>query len=246
MFDFSRSSLDSIKSLGELTNLRDLRLCCLRNPPSNEAMDALCSSLKNLACFSSLRSLVLMGLVCLDSHFDAWCRSSLFPSHLQRLHLEGCLLPRIQEWITELHNLYSLKLTVREVLSKADGIGILAGLPSLFHLRLTIVQNPAERIVIPVNDMAFQVLKHLEFQCLKTLPAFEVGAMPRLQRLHLWLNVVGWKHEVGQWLIPVGIREIHIVNTEHDGADKCKMAAAESALRSVLDMHHPGVDLTIF
>ncbi|GJN13576.1 hypothetical protein PR202_gb00296 [Eleusine coracana subsp. coracana] len=147
-------------------------------------------------------------------------KSSLFPSHLQRLHLEGCLFPRILEWITELHNLYSLKLTVREVLSKADDIGILAG---------------------------------LEFQCLKTLPAFEVGAKPRLQRLDLWLNVVGWKHEVHQWFIPVGIRnlpssirEIHMVNTEHDGADKCEMAAAESALRSMLDMHHLGVDLQFF
>lgn len=115
------------------------------------------------------------------------------------------------------------------------------------------MQSPEERIVIPVNDVAFQVLKHLEFQCPKTLPAFEAGAMPRLQRLDIWLNVAGWKHEVGKWLVPVGIEnlpssvtEIHIANTEHDGADKCKVSAAEPALRSVLDMHHPGVDLTIF
>ncbi|CAL4903839.1 unnamed protein product [Urochloa decumbens] len=53
-FDVSTSSMDSIMSLGELTNLRDLQILCSSFPVTHVVEEALRSSLERLSCSSSL------------------------------------------------------------------------------------------------------------------------------------------------------------------------------------------------
>ncbi len=186
-------------------------------------LDALCSSLESLSRSSScLRSLDL------DSHFilvsfDRLSDLCPSPRHLRRLNLYGCRLPRIPRWISQLHDLYSLVLLVREVVVPIefegdDGICILAKLPSLVQLDLGIRECPKERIVVSGAGTAFRALRDLTFSCPKPRLAFLVGAMPRLQRLDLRFYVNGWEQQGGTCL-PVGIEnlpssglKIHLVN----------------------------------
>lgn len=211
-------------------------------------MEALRSSLERLSRYSSsLKNLVLL------KHFPSWLQIDVLstlsppPRHLWRLHLEYCWFRRIPKWVVQLRDLYSLKLTVREVVPKDDGVVILSGLPSLVHLDLRILVCPEERVIISGTGVAFRALKHMVFWCHKPFLAFEAGAVPRLHRLELWLDATGWEQHSGTCLpvgiehLPAGLREIHL-NREY-GANRRDVSAAKSALRSVFDTHCPGADL---
>ncbi|EAZ19911.1 hypothetical protein OsJ_35504 [Oryza sativa Japonica Group] len=117
--DLALNSVNNIECLGELTNMRHLGvhlgdIGLLADADVARRLDALCSSLESLSRSSScLRSLDL------DSHFilvsfDRLSDLCPSPRHLRRLNLYGCRLPRIPRWISQLHNLYSLVLLVRE------------------------------------------------------------------------------------------------------------------------------------
>ncbi|GJM87777.1 hypothetical protein PR202_ga03769 [Eleusine coracana subsp. coracana] len=240
-FDFSRSTLESFRSLSKLTNLRDLRIDYERFDMDDVTMDAFRLLLESLSHCSSLKSFVISSLV---HHFDWLSTLSGFPHHIQRLHLWGLCFPRIPKWIAQLKDLYSLELVVTEVVLKDDSIDVLAGLPSLLHLRLEIKQDGEERIVIPGTDMAFPVLKHLSLVCPKPALVFEAGAMLRLHNVDLWLTVSGWE-DVIMWLGPAGIKHLPA------GLKKIFLCcrgkhvdeATLSTLRSVFNTHHSGVDL---
>ncbi|TVU51318.1 hypothetical protein EJB05_02734 [Eragrostis curvula] len=240
-FDFSRSSLESFRSLRDLTNLRDLRLDYERFDMDDETMDAFHSLLESLSHCSSLKSIVISSLV---PHFDWLSTLSGFPRNIRRLHLWGLWFPRIPNWVSQLHDLYSLELVVIEVAPKDDSIDILAGLPSLAHLRLEIKHDREEMIVISGTGVAFPALKHLALVCPKPALAFESGAMPRLHNVDLWLTVSGWG-DIIKWLGPIGIKHLP------SGLQKiflcCRGKDADeatlSALRSVFNTHHPGIDL---
>lgn len=243
-FDFSRSSLESFKSLNQLTNLRDLRLDYDRMDMDDVTMDALHTLLERLHHCSSLKSFFINSHI---RYFDWLSTLSGFPRHIQRLHLWGLWFPRIPKWIAQLHDLYNLELVVREVVPEDDGIDILAGLPSLVHLWLVIKQDPEETVVIPSTSntaVAFPALKHLKFCCPKQLLALEAGALPRLQNLELRLTVAGWE-EVIKWLEPAGIEHVPaglkriFLYCNRNLADKATL----STLKSVFHMHHPDVDL---
>lgn len=91
-FDFSRSTLESFRSLSKLTNLRDLRLDYERFDMDEVTMDAFRSLLESISHCSSLKSFVISSLV---HHFDWLSTLSGFPRHIQRLHLWGLCFPRI-------------------------------------------------------------------------------------------------------------------------------------------------------
>lgn len=162
-FDLMKNSVSNIECLGELTNMRDLKLSCRCTEPSVDVarrMEALRSSLERLSRYSSsLKNLVLL------KYFPSWLQIDVLstlsppPRHLWRLHLEYCWFPRIPKWVVQLRDLYSLKLTVREVVPKDDGVVILAGLPSLVHLDLRILVCPEERVIISGTGVAFRALK---------------------------------------------------------------------------------------
>jgi disease resistance protein RPM1 len=243
-FDFSRSSLESFKSLGKLTNLRHLRLDYDRMDMDDMTMDALHTLLEGLSHCSSLKSFFINSHM---RYFDWLSTLSGFPRHIQRLHLWGLWFPRIPNWIAQLRNLYNLELVVREVMPKDDGIGILARLPSLVHLWLVIKQDPEEAVVIPSTCntfVAFPALKHLKFCCPKPHLALEAGALPRLHNLELRLTVAGWQ-EVIKWLEPAGMKHLPaglkrmFLYCHRNLAGKATL----STLKSVFHMHHPDVDL---
>ncbi|OEL30022.1 hypothetical protein BAE44_0008959 [Dichanthelium oligosanthes] len=123
-FDVSRSSLDSVRSLGELTNLRDLQIFCSSYPIRHVVEEALRSSLERFSCSSSLNKLVLSvpRFPCtLFGH--EWSILSGFSAHLRSLNLKEMLFSSVPKWIAQLHGLYDLELWVREVVPKDDEIG---------------------------------------------------------------------------------------------------------------------------
>ncbi|KAL6641751.1 hypothetical protein ACP70R_019932 [Stipagrostis hirtigluma subsp. patula] len=242
-FETSSSSLDSIKSLGELTNLRYLELRCIRDDMDNVVIDVLHSSVERLFGSNNLKRFRM------DNIRAPFCFSRLrrFPQHIQMLNLSGVCLHGIPKGIAQLHDLHNLTLTLSEVVSKDDDIGILAGLPSLVCLGLIIKQVPEEKVVISGTDLAFPALKELQLVCPYPFLAFEAGALPRLQKLFLHLTAVAWEDAV-KWLepvaaehLPAGLKQI----TVHCG-EFASDEATRSALRSVFNTHHPGVRLSFY
>ncbi|CAO2140999.1 unnamed protein product [Urochloa humidicola] len=245
-FDFSRSSLNSIESLGELTNLRDLQLSCLDCGNVDDlVMESLRFSLERLSHPSSLKSLCFSHASIPHSHLDWFNTLSSFPYHLQKLHPQGFRFSRIPKWIAQLHDLYSLQLVVREIVPKDDDIGILAGLPCLAHLYLNFIEAPEERIIIPGGaGVAFPALKQLNLKCPKLFPVIDVGAMPRLEKLELSFSMVRWEDMV-KWLQPNGIDNLPVSTKKVLLCCYGQITGEDttSAVRSVFSAHHPGVDL---
>jgi disease resistance protein RPM1 len=86
---------------------------------------------------------------------------------------------------------------VREV---ADGITIVAGLPSLAYYSV-VSTNPGEKEEsVVIHSGIFQSLKHLLFACPKTSLTFEVGAMPKLEKLQIW-----FRYHMSRRFLPVGV-----------------------------------------
>lgn len=152
-FDLGENSLDNMRSLGELTNLRDLNLCCSGKTVSNteRCVDVLRTSLEKLC-----------NLTYLCLYWHGTCgngMSSLTPSprHLQRLDMPYSLYSKVPRWIGELYELHSLKLAVKKV--SKDDVDLLAQLPSLTNLGLRAPGTPKQKIII--CNMAFPVLRYL-------------------------------------------------------------------------------------
>jgi hypothetical protein len=147
-FDLTENSLENIHGLGELTNLRNLKICCfqkflLDTTHGRSSMDALRSSLGKLGG-SKLRCLSVVRYP--EIRADMLSSLAPPPHHLETLDLLAWCFSRVPRWLAELHNLCSLDLCVREVME--DDIGILGGLPSLMHLQFQIQQVPKEKITI--------------------------------------------------------------------------------------------------
>jgi Leucine-rich repeat (LRR) protein len=253
-FDFGMNSLDVTKGLGELTNLRDLRISCtgrteitmlldgtisikeIMDGVEARSMDALRSSIGKLC---NLKYLSVDPPLCTDYSEFLDALSSVYPSpsHLQRLDLLYCQLTRVPKWIRDLHNLYKLDLVVHDVLR--DDVGILAQLPSLTHLYLHIEGIPREKVVI--SRTGFPVLKYLTVGCSRASAlTFEVGAMPRLQWLKIYFDTQLW-HKYGGAPSGIehlsGLKKIYVrIGCSGDDYD---IRAAESALRNAIDVH-PG------
>jgi len=98
----------------------------------------------------------------------------------------------VPRWIGRLHKIYSLELGVGEL--SRDGVAVLAGLPALVRLDLSIRGAPMESTVI--TAAGFPALKHLIVTCRALCLTFEAGAMPSLQKLKLEFNAHG---EQGGW-----------------------------------------------
>ncbi|KAK3140310.1 hypothetical protein QOZ80_5AG0399170 [Eleusine coracana subsp. coracana] len=155
---------------------------------------------------------------------------------LQRFRAPGFL--RVPKWIGQLHNLYDLKLIVKEVLE--DDIEILSQLPSLTYLVLIFKEAPEHKIVI--GESGFLVLKHLKVVCNKiSFLTFEAGAMTKLEGLKLCFNAHGWDRHGAA---PAGMEylsglKVIFVDIGGRHAKESNIRAARSALRNAIDMH-PG------
>jgi hypothetical protein len=132
---------------------------------------------------------------------------------------------------------------------KDDGVAILAGLPSLVYLRLSI--DPLEeRVHIPGtgSGMAFPALKLFQLRCERPLLTFEAGAMPMLKTLQLALILSSC--ESGGFVegppidgiehLPAGLGEIEVgIGGERD-EDK---DALKSSLKNAFEEYHPSAAL---
>nr|XP_040241925.2 disease resistance protein RGA5 isoform X2 [Aegilops tauschii subsp. strangulata] len=232
-FDTLYSSLDSIKGLGELTNLSTLSL---RTRFSEDVdMDALNTSLGKLC---NLKWLYI-------SSPKSWIPEAVTlsppPPNLATLHIVK--RSRVPSWIGELYNLQVLTLSV-EKLDK-DDVGILAQLPALIELTLTFSRSLEATIAIYGKsftalkkfDVSGDIMPHLTFQA---------GAMPKLQSLFLGLNARGWEQDDNA--APIGIEHLLAlekidVGIGYRGATASEKRRAESAIRIAISMHpgHPHV-----
>ncbi|XP_048562259.1 disease resistance protein RGA5-like isoform X2 [Triticum urartu] len=171
-FEIILDDVDRMKSLGDLSNLRELQLFRCQYG-IGDTCDSLLSSLRRLG---SLQSLTIRGSLNVDV-LTCW---SPPPRHLQRLHVLECPFSTVSDWIAQLDMLRSLKVEV--VSLQRDGVEVLARLTLLVHLRLHVTEHvPEEGVVVPggvfpnLTDFCFRSL----VPCLK----FEAGAMPRVQSL---------------------------------------------------------------
>ncbi|KAM0856088.1 hypothetical protein ACQ4PT_049337 [Festuca glaucescens] len=216
-FDLSWNSVNNIRDLGGLTNLRNLEIgytnCNCSAHVCNISMDALSYALEKLCSPNS-------SSCCL----------------LQRLRM-WCMLPRVPKSTGELHNLHHLELQVIEV---EGDVGILARLQSLVYLKLYIFGTPKGVITF---GRGFPVLKCFSITCIKMSSlTFETGAMSKLQWLEINFNAHGWVH---QGAPPVGIEQLQglkevVVSIGCCFAKESDRRAAESALGKTIDVHTGG------
>uniref|UniRef100_A0ACD5V7R5 Uncharacterized protein n=1 Tax=Avena sativa TaxID=4498 RepID=A0ACD5V7R5_AVESA len=229
-FDLEGNTLENIKGLGELIDLRYLRLegepC-----PSNkeEHMDALCSSLGKL-CSIEILSVNIKG--CIDGLLPS--SPPLTPYCLQRLLSSECRFSRVPGWMRELHNLWALDCQVDKLL--IDGVGILAELTALTHLSIEILTAPDERIIL-YGRGGFPALKIFNLQLSSpSYLSFQVGAMPKLQRLKLMFSARGWEQNGAA---PAGVEHL-LALEELSGEFNCfgvvesDKKSVESAFRSAI------------
>ncbi|XP_037482012.1 disease resistance protein RGA5-like [Triticum dicoccoides] len=235
-----QSSVDNIEGLGELTDLRKLEFYSYvieLEKVTNMRTDALHSSICKLS--TSLRILDLGQESGDIPYVEGWSRT-LFPpgSPIRKLDMSYCKFQRCPKWIGQLHHLYSLSIGVMEV---ADGLSIVAGLPSLAYFQLYARHELEEEIVVVPGSGAFQTLKHLSFHCPKASLTFEAGAMPKLEKLDILLPYLMTRQflTVGIEHLPAGtLKEICLIVPSGT-------TTAMSQLKREFKAHHPSADIVI-
>ncbi|CAD6258377.1 unnamed protein product [Miscanthus lutarioriparius] len=229
-FDLGENSIDNVRGLGQLTNLRDLNLCNSGTSTSNVALcvDVLCSSLEMLP---NLKHLYL--------YWPGICGSGLSslhpsPCHLQTLEMVYWRFSEVPKWVGELQKLQVLKIAVTEL--SIEGFLVLARLPALTNLGLRTQVPPRESITI--HGMAFPALKYFKYWCRTPRLTFEAGAMPKLERLKLCFKEIVETPGIGHLL---GLKEVFLEIGGHGGKVPPRRGGALSELIMTIETHpsHP-------
>ncbi|KAM0850250.1 hypothetical protein ACQ4PT_053193 [Festuca glaucescens] len=224
-FSLGLNSVDTIRDLGDLTNLRDLQISSfggvqLDDVEKGQRMDVLRHSLEKLCNLRYLRMDPYLPNICRD----ALSFMSASPCLLQRLHI-WCMLSRVPKWIGELYNLYDLELVV-EVL---DDFGILAQLHSLLHLKLH-VEGTLEYKVTICGTTHGHISYHFIISYIRISDlTFEAGAMPKLQRLEVRFNEQHGTAPVGVEHLS-GLTEFSVSNGGYN-AEKSSRSVSQSAAK---------------
>lgn len=224
--DLLESLAENIKGIGEVTYLRGLQMCSTFHRYDEKVhklewkmrMDALRSCVGRLS--GSLRSFI-MGH---DYHIVVpvpvhdWTPDPP-PRRLRKLGLRSCHFPRIPEWIAHLHGLCSLDLSV--VGEVADGLSIVARLPSLAYFRLQTSgrKYPTnERAIISGSGKSFRALKRLTLMCPYLSLDFQEGALPSLEKLGICFRYyVSPQQPVGIEHLPAAtLRQVRLVVDDKD------------------------------
>jgi len=257
--DLLESSAKNIKGIGGLTYLRGLQMCStwydekVHKLEWKMRMDALRSCVGRLS--GSLRSFI-MGH---DYHLVVpvpvhdWTPDPP-PRRLRKLGLRSCQFPRIPEWIAHLHGLCSLDLSVSEV---ADGLSIVARLPSLAYFRLQKTlgrKYPTnERAIISGSGKSFRALKRLTLMCPYLSLDFQEGALPSLEKLSICFRYyVSPQQPVGIEHLPAAtLRQVRLVVDDKDAKVPASeldqhRAGVESLLKRAFESHHPAADITVY
>ncbi|KAG8090324.1 hypothetical protein GUJ93_ZPchr0011g27680 [Zizania palustris] len=249
IFDLSCASTENMRSLGELTNLRDLQLVYSTARSDNlmrnmQCLGSILEKLSNLkfltlstADFSHENTLNVVRASSMRIFGSSLSWVSSPPALLQRLELlpRFRMLSKLPKWIGQLDNLCILKIGVGEVAS--NDVDVLGGLLALTVLSLYVHKKPAKRIVF--NGVGFSVLKYFKFRCSLSWLKFEPGAMPNLRKLKLHFDVFR-PNELAS--IPDGIEHLsglEEISTNVGVFDDLCRRFAESMLDKVIRMH-PG------
>ncbi|WVZ90775.1 hypothetical protein U9M48_037043 [Paspalum notatum var. saurae] len=224
----------SLLGLGSLTKLRILQLCwCIVDTHNyyKAFVDNLLSSLCKLGRLN-LRSL------CIRTDFDysiGFLLDSWFPTPhlLQKFEMEmSYLFPRIPAWIASLDNLTYLDINVDPVDQKA--LDVLGNLTSLLCLRVTSKATAGKESLI-IRSSMFICVKEFFFTCWRNRVGlmFEVGAMPKLEKLTVSFDARAGLH--------FGIQ--HLSSLRHfvagiifNGVAFQAVEALEEAIRSAVDL----------
>ncbi|KAK1646463.1 hypothetical protein QYE76_064268 [Lolium multiflorum] len=238
-FDLSSNSEDSVRSLGELTNLQVLHLVCSSASSDEHLTRNLVALAYSLGKLGNLKYLALTpGTLSTAVLVDGSGIAVFPPAFLQRLELLPpiCIFSRLPVWIGHLRKLCNLKVVVRELLTK--DIDMLTGLPALTILSLYVRKPTAEVIVF--NRAAFQVLECFKFRCGVLRLAFQEEALPNLQILKIGFNAHRGEH-FGHMLTGVehllSLKVIDARIGESAGAQDSDKRAAESALKNSISKH---------
>ncbi|KAG2630336.1 disease resistance protein RGA5-like [Panicum virgatum] len=190
-FEIDLGDEGRMKELGELTNLRELKLYRYRSGSGDTTCDVLLSSLCRLC---KLRSLIIRGPIHVDPDFLT--RWSPPPRHLRRLHLLACPFSTVPaDLLAQLGSLSSLEIRVLSLPS--DGADVLARLTSLVHMTLHVHNSPPQEGIVVLRRAAFPNLRKLSFRCEAPCLAFEQGTMPRLRSLVVECYERGTRHTDG-------------------------------------------------
>ncbi|KAM0905008.1 hypothetical protein ACQ4PT_017648 [Festuca glaucescens] len=238
-FDLSSNSEDSVRSLGELTNLQVLHLVCSSASSDEHLTRNLVALAYSLGKLGNLKYLTLTpGTLSTAVLVDGSGIVVFPPAFLQRLELLPpiCIFSRLPVWIGHLRKLCNLKVVVRELLTK--DIDMLTGLPALTILSLYVRKPTAEVIVF--NRAAFQVLECFKFWCGVLCLAFQEEALPNLQILKIGFNAHRGEH-FGHMLTGVEhLLSLKVIDARigaSAGAQDSDKRAAESALKNSISKH---------
>ncbi|KAF8699435.1 hypothetical protein HU200_034706 [Digitaria exilis] len=185
-FDLSRSSIDNVRGLNEMTNLRDLKITYTTDSEHHLKRNfiALMSSLEKLG---NLKTIIhAPAASCTSINLCCPGNVSSLPVSLQRLELLPpiCIFSRLPLCIGQLQKLRILKIVLSKV-TESD-IYRIGSLQELNILSLY-VKQPAAKLIV-VSHAAFPVLKCFQFRCGVMRLAFEADSMPYLRRLKLEFN----------------------------------------------------------
>uniref|UniRef100_M8AZZ6 Disease resistance R13L4/SHOC-2-like LRR domain-containing protein n=1 Tax=Aegilops tauschii TaxID=37682 RepID=M8AZZ6_AEGTA len=202
-----KNSLEDIKGLSELTNLKELMLCtpyeqCL----TVEHVNALVSSIQ------MLRDLKHLSLVCWGKLDDYGSRlnSLVDPPRLEVLNLATWELSRAPRWIGELCCLRVVSLHVLHMSS--DEVRVLGDLPSLVDATIRVSELSQDKVVVGTG--LFPVLEYFFFRSDEDVTAylsFEAGAMPKLRTLNVAFGWQEWRGGTpfGMECLPC-LQDIHV------------------------------------
>ncbi|KAM3318501.1 hypothetical protein ACQJBY_035956 [Aegilops geniculata] len=234
-FDITRSSVDAVEELGNLTRLNELHLWLDFGDRYKRHYEVLLS----LLCkFSSckLQFFHINGSKGSINFIDFW---SPPPSSLQIFHMSGeLLLSNIPRWISPgLKSLADLRLDLNEL--RGEDLHTLGELPSLVILSLCLETGVKEKLTV----IGFPCLKRfLIFSLDGAYVTFTKGAMPKLEK-HILSGDASVMNTQGFYL---GfehlscLKEIEI-RTWKDGAthQECDAAAAVIKKEARAHPNHP-------
>ncbi|CAM0947993.1 unnamed protein product [Alopecurus aequalis] len=252
----SGSSLEDIKSLSELENLKKLVLSTFDG--QRWTVDCVYAMVSSIGMLRDLK------------HFDlySWTESDVSdslldslpdpPPCLEVLNLQSWTFSRFPKSIGELRCLRILSLRVLRLSS--DDICVLGEFSSLFSVYLHVSEVVQDKAVVRTG--LFPVLEVLQLWSYKNVSAclcFEAGTMPKLQKLDLGFGLKEWSGAtpVGMECLPC----LQNINVYFHGAGKtCEdvsaelgenwmkdiTVAVESAFESALHPKHPSVSVIYY
>ncbi|XBJ21042.1 hypothetical protein VPH35_011763 [Triticum aestivum] len=210
-FELGWTSLEDIVGLGQLANLRWLRL--IISDISNF------QTAEIVALFSSIEMLQDLRYLHIDSNPIRFCPSDLLASQsnpsrrIKVVKLDYWRMPKVPKWILDLKCLSWLELNVEACTGEFHALG---ALPSLLHLQLKLWSIPKDSVVI-LSTGVFPVLEECTFYSESDVTAylaFEAGAMPKLRGLGLLFNKDQWGGAT-----PVGLE--HLLSLERVDVTLC-------------------------